>query len=347
MTKILLIAGHGENMNGSFDSGATGFISKGEHKYYEQDFFPAVKKYLPDNSNVILFSEYNVFDHRDLAALAKKYGNDTVVVEMHYDGGDKAASGGHVIVHANYAPDKYDLAIRDVIKKHIGVRYSHKGNVGISGRTNLYNCNLAAKSGINYRLVELGFGSNENDSTKMVKNIDAIAKDFVEALLGKSKEVATETKKPAASKPAAQPQKETKSIATLAQEVIDGKLGSGDARKKALGNQYDAVQAKVNELLGAKPKPAAKSIDTLANETIAGKHGSGDARKKSLGSNYDAVQKRVNEMLGAKKSTSKSLNTIADEVIKGKWGNNPERSKKLKAAGYNPDEVQKLVNKKL
>lgn len=204
MTKILLIAGHGENMNGSFDSGATGFISKGEHKYYEQDFFPAVKKYLPDNSNVILFSEYNVFDHRDLATLTKKYGNDTIVVEMHYDGGDKAASGGHVIVHADFAPDKYDLAIRDVIKKHIGVRYSHKGNVGISGRTNLYNCNLAAKSGINYRLVELGFGSNENDSTKMVKNIDAIAKDFVEALLGKSKEV-TETKKPAAQPVASKP----------------------------------------------------------------------------------------------------------------------------------------------
>lgn len=357
MTKILLIAGHGENLDGSFDPGAIGFISKGEHKYYEQDFFPAVKKYLPDDNNVVFFSDYNVFNHRDLITLAKKYGKDTIVIEMHYDGGDKSASGGHVVVHADFAPDKYDLAIRNVIKNRIGVRYNHKGNVGISGRTNLYNCNLAAKNGINYRLVELGFGSNILDSTKMVKNVDGIAKDFVEALLGKSKEVETvktaavkpvvQTVSKPAAQPAAQPKKETKSIATLAQEVIDGKLGSGDARKKALGNQYDAVQAKVNEMLGAKPKVAAKSIDTLANETIAGKHGSGDARKKSLGTNYDAVQKRVNELLGAKKSTSKSLNTIADEVLKGKWGNNPERSKKLKAAGYNPDEVQKLVNKKL
>ena len=35
------------------------------------------------------------------------------------------------------------------------------------------------------------------------------------------------------------------------------------------------------------------------------------------------------------------------EIFKGTggWGNEPERSKKLKAAGYDPEEVQKEVNK--
>lgn len=40
-----------------------------------------------------------------------------------------------------------------------------------------------------------------------------------------------------------------KSIDELAQEVIDGKHGSGDARRESLGEQYEAVQARVNELL--------------------------------------------------------------------------------------------------
>lgn len=41
-----------------------------------------------------------------------------------------------------------------------------------------------------------------------------------------------------------------KSIDELAQEVIAGKYGNGDARKKALGDKYDKVQARVNEILG-------------------------------------------------------------------------------------------------
>lgn len=40
-----------------------------------------------------------------------------------------------------------------------------------------------------------------------------------------------------------------KSIDTLAHEVIAGKYGSGDARKKALGDKYQKVQARVNEIL--------------------------------------------------------------------------------------------------
>ncbi len=92
-----------------------------------------------------------------------------------------------------------------------------------------------------------------------------------------------------------------KSIEQLADEVIAGKHGSGDARKKSLGSQYDAVQNRVNEKLGAKAKPAGKTIATLVEETLAGKHGNGEARKKSLGKNYQAVQNAIN----GKQSTAK------------------------------------------
>lgn len=43
---------------------------------------------------------------------------------------------------------------------------------------------------------------------------------------------------------------ETKSTDDLAREVIAGKYGNGEDRKNALGNRYDEVQARVNEILG-------------------------------------------------------------------------------------------------
>ncbi len=47
------------------------------------------------------------------------------------------------------------------------------------------------------------------------------------------------------------------------------------------------------------------------------------------------------------KTKSVSNDTIAREVIAGKWGNGDERKAKLKAAGYDPVAIQKLVNKLL
>lgn len=102
----------------------------------------------------------------------------------------------------------------------------------------------------------------------------------------------------APAKPAPKPKPPAKSVATLALEVIAGKHGSGDARRKALGSQYAAVQAEVNRRLNA--KPAGKSVATLATEVIAGKHGTGAARRKALGSQYSAVQAEVNRRLRSK-----------------------------------------------
>lgn len=49
-----------------------------------------------------------------------------------------------------------------------------------------------------------------------------------------------------------------------------------------------------------------------------------------------------------KPPTGKKTNEqIADEVMAGAWGNNPERSTKLQRAGYNPNAIQALVNRKL
>jgi len=93
----------------------------------------------------------------------------------------------------------------------------------------------------------------------------------------------------------------TKSIVDLANEVIAGKYGVGEARKQALGSLYSEVQAKVNEiLLGKRTTVSKKSNEQIANEVIAGKWGNGQDRKTKLanaGYDYNAIQKIVNQKL--------------------------------------------------
>lgn len=92
-----------------------------------------------------------------------------------------------------------------------------------------------------------------------------------------------------------------KSVDELAREVIRGEWGNGSDRKNSLtkaGYDYDAVQARVNEILT--DKPADKSIDELAREVIRGEWGNGSERRVRLtqaGYDYNAVQNRVNEIL--------------------------------------------------
>lgn len=195
MAKFLLIAGHGHNLNnGTFDSGATGFIKKGEHNYFVEDFFPSMMKHMveADIKNTYFQTEYNVYSHNNLVALNKQVGSN-VVIEFHYDAtGNANAKGGHVIVYKDFKADILDLAIRDVIAKHIGLAYpTHRGDKGISGRNDLRNVNVSANNGVNYRLLELGFGTNKADADKMVKNVDAIAKSMVLAIYGRTKDSST------------------------------------------------------------------------------------------------------------------------------------------------------------
>lgn len=88
-------------------------------------------------------------------------------------------------------------------------------------------------------------------------------------------------------------------IEGLAWRVINGDFGNGDARRAALGENYDAVQARVNELLGCGGASSSPDvdIDALAWKVINGDYGNGQARRDALGDLYDRVQARVNELM--------------------------------------------------
>lgn len=93
----------------------------------------------------------------------------------------------------------------------------------------------------------------------------------------------------------------TKSVDQVAKEVLAGRWGNGDDRRKKLeaaGYSYSIVQAKVNQLCSG--SDGGKSVDTLAREVIQGKWGNGQDRQNRLraaGYNPDTVQKRVNQLL--------------------------------------------------
>ena len=79
-----------------------------------------------------------------------------------------------------------------------------------------------------------------------------------------------------------------KSADELAREVIAGKYGHGDARKRALGNLYDMVQSRVNDYY------------VCATACVRGDYGNGTARKEKVtaaGFDYATVQSIVNRMI--------------------------------------------------
>lgn len=73
----------------------------------------------------------------------------------------------------------------------------------------------------------------------------------------------------------------------LAAKVMEGKYGSGEERKEALGSRYQEVQSFINHIAGA-------STDTLVEEVWQGKYGNGELRKTVLGSRYQEVQNKIN-----------------------------------------------------
>lgn len=79
-----------------------------------------------------------------------------------------------------------------------------------------------------------------------------------------------------------------KSIDILAREVIAGQYGDGDARKNALGDEYSAVQNRVNEYYA------------VATACVRGDYCNGNERKEKVttaGYDYATVQGIVNQML--------------------------------------------------
>jgi len=296
----LVIAGHGKQRNGTFDPGATGYIKKGEHKYVVEDLFPAIKRHLPKGHDVVLFSKYKVSNYGNIAALAKEY-KASQITEIHFDAAAaESARGGHVIVHKSFAPDKADLALRDAIKKMVGVRYSHKGHEGISGRDNLYNVNATAKAGITYRLIELGFGSNKRDADILTKQVDQYAKELVKAITGKVSDKQTEQ----ASKPQAKPSTSTSKTYKVVKSIA-GYVNAADAKSRK--NKKTTVKSNTYHVY----KESNGMINVSAKKGSPGSWINPADNKKSTGSASKPKTFKVGQKVKIKSSAKKYSRSTA------------------------------------
>lgn len=99
-----------------------------------------------------------------------------MVVELHMDSATPSARGGHVIIKKGFTPDSVDEALASFIGSFMPGRAST-----IVGRSDLANPNRAASAGINYRLLECGFITNNSDRSKFINQMDDLARGILQA----------------------------------------------------------------------------------------------------------------------------------------------------------------------
>ena len=101
--------------------------------------------------------------------------------------------------------------------------------------------------------------------------------------------------------------------------TMQGRYGSGDARKAALGSRYNEVQDMINHIHTA-------PLQVLVDETLAGKYGNGEIRKIVLGDRYEEVQNRINagafDLTGWVRRLQTACNQqgFSDQTVDGKPG---------------------------
>ena len=271
--RLFIIAGHGAGDDGACAYG-----------YTEAERVRALAQRIKDfGGDNVLLADFNLNSYKSNIIGKGLVPKDCLILELHLDSHtNNKAKGGHIIINANFKPDKYDEALA----KMISTKFAGRSQI-IVGRTDLANVNRAGAMGYNYRLMECCFISNEEDIKKFNASIDELAKEILICFDLEAKETIV-----------------SKSVETVAREVIAGKWGNGADRKKRLANagyNYAEVQAKVNELLSVNiVTPQLKSVTEIAREVIRGKWGNGTDRKTRLtqaGYDYSAVQREVNRLL--------------------------------------------------
>ena len=178
------------------------------------------------------------------------------LLSIHRNSGVKSATGYEIWVHSQASSATQSKA-KKILDKVVAVdsRKREYVNRGVKkGAVKYTDYGINRLSNAPSALLELGFISNADDNGVFDKYFNQIAEAIAKGLCSavgvtyktqSSSNIKTETKTTTTSK---------KSIYTIAKEVIAGKWGNGDARKKALtkaGYNYSAVQKRVNELLSS------------------------------------------------------------------------------------------------
>lgn len=170
----ILVMGHGAGASGARGNGTT------EATFLRKHLLPQLKKYAKrvKGSKITFYNpKHNIVTdtlvyHKGSYKISKK----ATVIMFHLDAA--GGQGGHVIIHKRH-PNKRDRRLAKVIQKYVGLNPAYHG---YSYRTDLRNCNVLRRRGIDYSLIESGFITNRHDMKHIRKNIGKIAKADIEAI---------------------------------------------------------------------------------------------------------------------------------------------------------------------
>lgn len=167
MPKLFVIAGHGAG-----DPGAGGC------GYQEAERVRKLAQNMKDLApNEVELGDFGRNYYADGGISRLNLPKDTMVLELHMDAASASAKGGHVIIKYGYTPDAFDTELA----KRVVARFPGRAN-SIVGRSDLANVNRAANKGINYRLLENCFITNQGDVDKFNEDdVRATAKNILAA----------------------------------------------------------------------------------------------------------------------------------------------------------------------
>lgn len=167
MPKLYIICGHGAGDPGACAAGQT-----------EEERVRALAAVIKERGGAdveVLDTSRNWYADGGINSLTLP--KDAMLLELHRDSvSSTSAKGAHIIIKAGYEPDAFDRALAAELSAILPGRPQT-----IVKRSDLANANRAGARGINYRLAEVGFISNEEDRAIFDTRITEIADAILEA----------------------------------------------------------------------------------------------------------------------------------------------------------------------
>ena len=160
MAHLFIIAGHGHG-----DSGAVGY------GYTEAERVRALAQKLLDIGGgdvTVADTTRNWYADKGISSL--NIPKSWHILELHMDSGSASAKGGHVIIKKGHSANQCDIALANFICSFFPGRAN-----AIVGRDNLANVNRASAKGYDYRLLENGFITNQDDLDKFNSQMNELA----------------------------------------------------------------------------------------------------------------------------------------------------------------------------
>lgn len=347
MAKLFVIAGHG--------AGDPGACSDG---YNEADLVRQLATRLKNRGgSEVQVGDTSVNWYASNYIGAGKCPAGVPVIELHMDSAVESARGGHVIIKEGFSADSYDNALASFI----GSMFPGRSKT-LVGRSDLANPNRAAAMGVNYRLLECCFISNDEDRTKFINEMDAVA-DGILAAFGIKSNGASTPSQPSTSKPS-----------TSTGSSSSTSNSSGEYTGTGFGGTYRCNATSLN--VRDKPSLSGTVVASYSNgETVVlddwykiadgyvwGRYTaySGAIRYIAVGPHTGKPESNdyLIKVSGGSSSAApakKSVDEIAREIINGTcsdsrwstWGTGQTRKDRLAAAGYDATAVQNRVNQLL